>query len=113
MIMKTKSTILTNQNSASNDNINFTLNDAGKLASMFYRFARGERHHRFSAEVVGDHCLPTTISDLQKKHTIYFERKFIRVPNRFGSMTPVKLYWLEGDSLIRARLLAGLIEVAA
>jgi hypothetical protein len=45
---------------------------------------------------------------LQKRHPIYFSRRFIKVPNRFGSETSVMLYWLEGDSLIKARLITGL-----
>jgi hypothetical protein len=106
--MKTKNAILTNQNSASNDQVKFNLNEAGKLESMLYRFAEGKKYHRFSAETVGDHCLPTTISDLQKRHPIYFSRRFMKVPNRFGSETSVMLYWLEGDSLIKARLITGL-----
>ena len=85
----------------------------GKLASMLHRFAQGNRYHRFSAEVVGDHCLPTTISDLQKRHGIRFERKFIQVPNRFGSKTSVMLYWLQDDSLTKARLITGISEDVA
>ena len=90
---------------------NINLN--GKLTSMLCRFAQGEKYHRFSAELVGDHCLPTTISDLQKKHSIYFERKFIAVPNRFGSKTSVDLYWLQDDSLTKARLITGIDKEAA
>lgn len=85
----------------------------GKLKSMLCRFAQGERYHRFSAESVGDHCLPTTISDLQKKYSIYFERKFVAVPNRFGSKTSVMLYWLQDDSLTKARLITGIDKEAA
>lgn len=96
------------ESSLSNNQRNFNLDKVGKLASMLYRFAQGEKYHRFSAETVGDHCLPTTISDLQKKYPIYFNRKFVKVPNRFGSKTPVMLYWLEGDFLVQARLITGL-----
>lgn len=80
----------------------------GKLDSMLKRFASGERHHRFSAEKVGDHALPSTISDLQKRHGIYFDRKRVKVPNRFGTETPIALYWLEGDNLQSARAQCGL-----
>ena len=87
-------------------------NANGKLESMLYRFACGKRFHRFSAEIVGDHCLPTTISDLQISRGLYFSRKFIKVPNRFGSQTSVKLYWLEGGNLIKARRLIGLEDTS-
>ena len=87
-------------------------NATGKLESMLYRFACGKKFHRFSAERVGDHCLPTTISDLQISLGLKFDRKFIKVPNRFGSQTAVKLYWLEGDNLIKARRLIGLEDTS-
>lgn len=103
----------TNQNSASNQQTNINLKAHGKLVSMLHRFAEGKQYHRFSAEVVGDHCLPTTISDLQKRHSIYFERKFVQVPNRFGTKTSVMLYWLQGDSLAKAQLLTGIDKEAA
>lgn len=106
--MKTKNDIPKNQNIVS-----INLNEMGKLDSMFYRFALGEKLHRFSAEIVGDHCLPTTVSDLQKRHGIRFERKFIQVPNRFGSKTSVMLYWLQDDSLTKARLITGISEEVA
>lgn len=103
----------TNQSSALNQQSNINLKDNGKLVSMLHRFAEGKKYHRFSAEVVGDHCLPTTISDLQKRHSIYFERKFIQVPNRFGTKTSVKLYWLQDESLVKAQLITGINKVAA
>jgi hypothetical protein len=102
-----------NQSSALNQESNTNLKENGKLLSMLYRFAEGKKYHRFSAEVVGDHCLPTTVSDLQKKHSIYFERKFIKVPNRFGTKTSVMLYWLQDDSLTKAQLITGISKEAA
>lgn len=111
--MKRKNAKPTNQNSALNKQPNCNLKENGKLLSMLYRFAEGKQYHRFSAEVVGDHCLPTTISDLQKRHSIYFDRKFIKVPNRFGSKTLVMLYWLQDESLTKARLITGIDKEAA
>lgn len=87
--------------------------EPGKERSMLMRFASGERHHRFSAERLGDHCLPTTISDLQRTHGLYFSRQRVKTRNRFGSTTPVMRYWLEGTDLARARKIVGLKEVAA
>lgn len=80
----------------------------GKLESMLRRFAEERRYHRFSAEIVGDHCLPTTISCLQRQHGIYFNRKMIRVKNRFGGESSVSLYWLNGVSLAKARRICGI-----
>ena len=84
----------------------------GKLESMLKRFASGERLHRFQAERVGDHCLPTSVADLQSRHGIEFSRKRVKVPNRFGSETSVCEYWLEDDHLQRARKIVGFPEVS-
>ena len=78
-------------------------NQLGKLESMLLRFAAGKKYHRFSAELVGDHALPSTISSLQKMYDIHFSRKWITVPNRFDSESHVKLYWLEGRNLAHVK----------
>lgn len=81
-------------------------NKPGKLTSMLEHFSSGIRLHRFQAEKLGDHCLPTTVSDLQKKHQIYFQRQTVKVPNRFGSVTSVSEYWLgEQDREKASRIL--------
>jgi len=74
---------------------------------MLARFAQGMSFNRFEAERVGDHCLHTTISDLQRKHGIEFHREWEVVPNRFGSKTRIRRYWLAGAHLQRAREIAG------
>lgn len=79
----------------------------GKLFRILSHLASGNRLHRFQAERIGDHCLPTTISDLQNRHGIYFERERKLVPNRFGGETSVAEYWLSGDNLARARKIVG------
>lgn len=47
--------------------------------------------HRFSAESVGDHCIPSTISEL-KSRGHKFSSEWISVPTRFGKPVRVKLY---------------------
>lgn len=89
-------------------NSNTQLNKLGKLDSMLLRFADGETHNRFSAERVGDHALPSTIADLQKRHGIYFHREWEGVPNRFGSTTRVMCYWLQDENLVEAKKYFGL-----
>ena len=42
-------------------------NKQGKEIQMLALFAAGTTLNRFQAERYGDHCLPTTISDLQKR----------------------------------------------
>lgn len=83
----------------------------GKLDFMLWLFVNHQRFHRFQAEKVGDHCLPTTVSDLQKKHGVCFCRRSVKVPNHFGSETTVSEYWLEGTSLEKAESVCGIVSV--
>lgn len=80
---------------------------AGKLDLMLNAFANGSHLNRFQAERLGDHCLHTTVSDLQLRHSIRFSRKWVKVPNRFGSRTRVMSYWLDGEDLIKASEIVG------
>jgi len=82
----------------------------GKLDRMLCKFAGGARLHRFIAEPLGDHCLPTTVSDLQQRHRIHFDRVTVKVPNRFGGLSPVSLYWLSSDNLIKAQAIARTLQ---
>jgi hypothetical protein len=77
-----------------------------KQTRILHYFCSGNSLHRFSAEKLGDHTLPTTISCLQKKHSLQFLRHWVSVPNRFGGETKVKSYWLEGTELERAQDIA-------
>lgn len=79
------------------------LTELGKEESMLIHFAQGKRLHRFSAERLADHCLPTTVSDLQRKYSITFSRVWVEVQNRFNRPTRVKLYFLEGENLSKAQ----------
>lgn len=77
--------------------------ELGKEESMLTHFAQGERLHRFSAERLADHCLPSTVSSLQRKHLISFSREWVEVQNRFKKPTRVKLYFLQGEHLVKAQ----------
>lgn len=110
--MKNEATPKGSNTNQANNNLTAS-KDLGKLKSMLYRFANGARYHRFTAEQVGDHCLPTTITDLQKRYGILFDRKRVKVRNRFGTLTSVCLYWLSGNSLLKARRAAGIDKEAA
>jgi hypothetical protein len=84
----------------------------GKQEMMLVFFANGRRLHRFEAELLGDHCVPSTIPELQKIHGIYFNREMVKVPNRFGSKTSVMKYWLSGKSPQKAQGILGMREAA-
>ena len=74
----------------------------GKELRMLAMFAASHSLNRFQAERHGDHCLPTTISDLQKRYGIEFRRQKETVPTRFDRPTRVTRYWLEDEHLERA-----------
>lgn len=74
----------------------------GKEHAQLLRFIGGDSQNRFEAERLGDHCLHTTVSDLQRGYGIRFCRKRERVPTRFGKPVTVCRYWLDMDT--RAKL---------
>lgn len=74
----------------------------GKLDRMLSTFAKGEKLNTFAARDLGDTCLHSTVSSLQKRHGVKFARQGQTVSGRFGS-SRVMMYWLEGDDLLKAR----------
>ena len=66
-------------------------------------FANGLSLNRFEAEGHGDHCLPSTISDLQRKYDINFQRRLEKVNTRFDRPAWANRYWLEGEGQERAQ----------
>jgi hypothetical protein len=85
--------------------------ELGKEESMLIHFAQGKRLHRFSAERLADHCLPSTVSSLQRKYSIEFSREWVEVQNRFKKKTRVKLYYLQGEDLLKAQAIVSGREV--
>ncbi len=49
--------------------------------------------NRFEAERIGDHCLHSTVSSLQKSGYVILSH-WERVPTRWGSDCRVKRYWV-------------------
>lgn len=85
---------------ASND----TKTTALKEYSQLMRFIAGASQNRFEAERLGDHCLHTTVSDLQKRYAIRFCRVREKVPTRFGRPVSVCRYWLDDENREKARI---------
>ncbi len=50
--------------------------------------------NRFEAERIGDHCLPSTISDLALGYGLAFEHTPERVPNKWGAPSDCTRYGL-------------------
>lgn len=66
-----------------------------KLRRVLDAFMTGASFNRFEAEsLLHDHCLHSTISDIQKKYDIRFERVLEKVPGYMGSKTFCTRYWL-------------------
>ena len=61
--------------------------------------------NRFQAEVLGCHCLNSTVSALQNTHGVIVSSDWEKVPNRFGSNARCKRYWVSTSSLERANKL--------
>lgn len=71
--------------------------------------------NRFNAEKHGDHCLPSTIADIQREKLISIAWSWEDVPALGGSATArVKRYWVDRDpaNLRRARDVLGLHDGA-
>jgi len=91
---------------------NTTTNKAStKFERILTHLLAGNSLHRFSAEAIGDHALPSTISTFSNLHGIKFDRDWIEVPNRFGSTTRVMSYRLAVSSIPDARKYLGLEAV--
>lgn len=65
-----------------------------KTARILTVFMAGSSLNRFEAELIGDHCLHSTVSALANIHGLVFERKQERVPNHWGKPCTVTRYQL-------------------
>lgn len=66
-----------------------------KIFRVLRILASGRSLHRFSAEkVVHDHCLPSTVSAIERRFGLRADRASIRVPGFAGRLTSCKEYWL-------------------
>jgi len=80
-----------------------TTEGPSKIARILAYLLTGASLNRFEAERIGDHCLPSTISDLAHKHGLIFQRQQERVPNRWGAPCTVTRYSLPPNQHKRAR----------
>jgi len=61
----------------------------------------GNSLHRFEAEALGDHCLPSTISIIVRKYDLNIPRKMVQVSTRFNSITSVMRYWFSEEDKVK------------
>lgn len=76
-----------------------------RLLSAFYT---GRRLHRFDAEELGAHALPSVVSGLEGTG-LKFDRRMVTVPTRWGSDAHVTEYWLAPESYPLAARLLGMV----
>ena len=75
------------------------------LLWLFIAAAYDRKPTRFDAEIIGDHCLPSTISAIQDLEGIAVSRQFTRRSTRFGTLVRCAEYWLHGQALEKAQRL--------
>lgn len=80
-----------------------------KLGRILSALATGRSLNRFDAERLGDHCLNTTISKIER-HGLLVSRREEVVPGYGGHRARVMRYWLSDDHRKQAAALLGLLE---
>lgn len=78
-----------------------------KLGTILATLAAGGSLNRFQAEDLGDHCLHSSVSDLEKRYGLPVARKTEQCQSRWGHKVTVSRYWLEPEARERARDLLG------
>lgn len=78
-----------------------------KIKRILSELTRGGSLHRFQAELIGDHCLHSTIAKIEG-YGIDVAREWITVPGFAGHSTRVCRYWINDENRERAARLLGL-----
>ncbi|MGC8120983.1 hypothetical protein [Marinobacter sp. VGCF2001] len=87
----------------------YTKKPLNKTARILKVMLDGGSLNRFDAEPVGDHCLNSTISTLKNHYGLVFNRSWERVPNRWGSHTPVVRYSLSEAEREKGQVIMNLL----
>lgn len=80
-----------------------------KIARILAHLLAGASINRFEAEDLGDHCLPSTISRLQKRGLL-IERQLEPVPNGWGEPCRAARYRLPASEHDKARTVMALVN---
>ncbi|MDF1688537.1 MAG: hypothetical protein P1U35_02880 [Cycloclasticus sp.] len=79
-----------------------TVSPMSKNERVFKALMSGRSFNRFEAEhQLADHCLPSTIATLERKHHITISRKYETVRGYMGSPTKCCRYWIEPEEIKR------------
>ncbi len=80
-----------------------------KIARVLAHLLTGASVNRFEAEHLGDHCLPSTVSRLQKRGLL-IERQLEPVPNGWGEPCRAARYRLPASERDKARTVLALVN---
>lgn len=81
-----------------------------KMVRILCHLINGGTLNRFEAEVLGDHCLNSTVSTLKNTHGLNIHRQWEKVSNRWGAPCHVMRYrLLDTDEGQANRVLAQLL----
>lgn len=73
------------------------------LAWLIDESERGNKVTRFDAEHIGDHCLNTSVSEIERLDGVRISRQTTKRPTRFGKPTDCNEYWISDADLNNAR----------
>lgn len=84
-----------------------------KLGRILHALAAGKSLNRFQAEHLGDHCLHSTVSAIERRYGLRVDRREETVPGYAGHRTRVMRYQLDSENRKRAIALLGKDQCAA
>ncbi|EHQ52908.1 hypothetical protein ECTPHS_09458 [Ectothiorhodospira sp. PHS-1] len=88
------------------------LRPTSKKLRVLKALAAGGKYHRFQAEhALNDHCLHSTVAEIQGRYGIEVAREFVKVPGYMGEPTRVCSYWLDDRNRAKARKLLQVMGV--
>ncbi len=70
------------------------------LAWLIDESEKGFKVTRFDAEYIGDHCLNSTVSDIEHIDCVKVSRQWTKRPTRFGRPVDCSEYWIEESELM-------------
>ena len=73
------------------------------LAWLIDESEHGSKVTRFDAEHIGDHCLNSTVSEIEHLDGVKINRQKTKRPTRFGRSTDCNEYWIAESELMNAR----------
>jgi hypothetical protein len=84
----------------------------GKIGRILRTLASGRSLNRFEAEPLGDHCLHSTVSAIERHYGIRVDRREETVTGFGGHPTRCCRYWLADEQREQAAKLMGLSRAA-